>query len=80
MVRFDFEKLAQDIKSNIGFEGTVTEFAQRIGVNGMTVNNLLKANQDYKVSTVLKAVNGLGKKLDDYVITVNVYSTDGEHA
>ena len=64
---YNYKRLSEDIKNHIGYEGSNRQFGSNVGLTESTVRNLLKADRDYKVSTVLKAVTGIGKKLDDYV-------------
>jgi predicted transcriptional regulator len=66
-MKYNYKRLAEDIKKHIGYEGSNREFALKTGLKESTVANLLKGDRDYKQSTVMKAVYGIGSKLDDYV-------------
>lgn len=66
-MKYNYKRLAEDIKKHIGYDGSNHKFALSVGLKNSTITNLLKADRDPKLSTVMKAVYGIGKKLDDYV-------------
>lgn len=64
---YNYKRLSEDIKKHIGYDGSNYKFAKAVGLTNSTLSNLIAADRDYRVGTVMKAVYGIGKKLDDYV-------------